>query len=74
MNHSYERHAFTKDGRHLRETVTLTGADVATALCGGRGDRAAFLELVNRWNRLGLLACDEAAPLYIYIAGESAHG
>lgn len=74
MIHTYTRHVWTVDGRKLAEDVTLTGADVARHMSGGRGDRLAFVELVNRWNRAGLLSCNASSPLYLYIAGESVHG
>lgn len=78
MVHTYERHCYTPDGRHLQETVTISGDDVACTLGGAgrfaKGDRAAFLELVNRWNRIGLCATVESSPLYLYIALDSVHG
>ncbi|TGT64046.1 MULTISPECIES: hypothetical protein [unclassified Mesorhizobium] len=32
--------------------------------------RSSFLELLNKWNRIGLLGHPNGGPVYIYIAGQ----
>lgn len=67
MTHIYKRHIWTPDGRHLVDVVELTGVDVAIQLGKGVGGRLEFLELVNRWNRIGAHSpCD--GPRYLYLA------
>lgn len=70
MNHTYTRHCFRlSDNRHFVETRTITGVDVATSIGNGRGDRADFLELVNRWNRHGIgERMGHNGLIYVYVA------
>lgn len=63
MTHSYTRVAY-RDGKRFVETVELTGVDVAVQT-GKRGDRADFLELINKWNRIGAV---QSAIIYVYYA------
>lgn len=65
--HSYTRWTFRPDGSTHVETVTLTGDDVRFKHAMVRGDRLAFLELLNRWNRVSARH-DNAVNRYIYCA------
>lgn len=68
MAHTYTRHTF-RDGVMIhQETRTLSAADVymQTQQIG----RAAFLELINKWNRQGLMGVPNGGPIYVYIANQ----
>lgn len=71
MIHCYTRHCYrTRDNARFTETLEITGEEIATRHNPSRGDRLAFLELVNRWNSQGAQNSDY---FYCYVAGESRH-
>ncbi|WP_313196219.1 hypothetical protein [Shinella zoogloeoides] len=61
----YTRYAF-KDGTRHEELCTLTSGDVIVRT--GRDNRAAFLEMVNGWNRAGLVGVPHGGPVYVFVA------
>lgn len=66
MDHSYIRYCYRKrDGKQFEEMLSISGEQVAMQLYGSRGDRLAFLELLNRWNRNGAL---NGEYFYCYVA------
>lgn len=61
----YEAHSF-REGRHQHRSETITAVDLA------RNDLPptyeGFLELINRWNRRGLLGVRLSGITYVYVA------
>lgn len=72
MLHKYQSTTFTHDGRRLEREETISGEDVAGRWGYNPGNRASFLELINRWNATALRASDATnPPRHVYIALES---
>lgn len=54
MTHRYKRHCYRiADGFRHVESLEITGDQVA-AQTGRNGNRADFLELLDKWNRAGV--------------------
>lgn len=75
MIHHYVIILTRSDGKSLRKSQKISGQDVARQTNGqlggmGRGDRLDFLELINRWNKVGL-GNNLSGNHYQYIAGDS---
>lgn len=75
MIHLYKAIYTRADGKRLEEQKQIEGVDVAMQTNGklggcGRGDRLDFLELINRWNRIGS-GENLSGTKCQYIAGES---
>lgn len=72
MSYRYRAVAF-RDGRKSRdEVVELSGVELyhaatSAGLSQATG-RPALLELVNKWNRTGLIGADNLGPVYVYSA------
>lgn len=75
MIHHYVMILINPAGEEVRHEKQISGQEVAKRTNGklggmGQGDRLDFLELINRWNRLGSGMRDHR---YQYIAGDSVH-
>jgi hypothetical protein len=64
--HRYTRTTLRPDGSRFVESLDIESERVAME-SRGRGGRLEFLELVNRWNRLALVA-QPGSPLHIFTA------
>lgn len=66
MIHRYQRNCYRiRDGRSFVESLEMTGEQVA-AQTGKSGNRADFLELLNRWNRQAFNV--PAGMIYVYFS------
>lgn len=68
MPHTYTRHCYrASDGKRFSETLSIEPAMVAMQMGGYNrsGNRADFLELLNRWNRAG---SGNDSYFYTYVA------
>jgi hypothetical protein len=68
MKYSYRRTSFRFGRAPHIEDKTITGADLYMQT--GQANRQTFLELVNKWNRDGLLGVKESGIVYVYAALE----
>lgn len=67
MKYTYTQHAI-RDGEHWRETKTISSEQLYREM--GHVGQSAFLMLVNKWNRIGLLGIAMGGPTYVYVAEE----
>jgi len=70
-SYRYTRHAFRSNGTYHPETVELSEEDLL--LQAGKTTRVAFLELVNMWNRRGLIGLPGDRPIYVFVAEAEAN-
>ena len=64
--HIYTRHAY-RDGKKVNEErLVLGGSELYRQT--SRVGRTAFLELINRWNSVGLLGVAQSGVVYVFVA------
>lgn len=69
MIHRYLCVTVTHAGDIIKREETIEGVEVATRWGFEPGNRAAFLELINRWNATSLRASsDTNPPRHVYVA------
>lgn len=67
MKYKYTQHAI-RDGEHWIETKTVSSEQLYREM--GRVGEGAFMMLINKWNRIGLLGVPNGGPVYVYVIDE----
>lgn len=66
MTYSF-RSIVYRDGKLIMDRINTLESDTLAVNTGGKVGREAFLELLNRWNRQGVMV-NESNMKYTYIA------